>query len=431
VVVHCQGLVVSLPTHETEAAARLDLSALRAQCHRGLLSSAQCYQALQAMHMTCGPGHQGIDALYLGDPDTEHGTVQVLARLTLPAHLHADLHRFTLHPCLLDSALQASIGLSSLVVFPLPTSMPVLALPFAVEQVDIIGPCTPIMWAVLREAGPAGRIRKSDVDLCDEVGNVRVRIRGYASRGLEEGGKRRAEAGPAIASVAKPSTRGHPLIDADVSSVGEQVLAKCFTNRDSILRDHVFDGVRVLPAAAIIEMAREAVARTGAQPSQITNFLMGYPIVGTEQGIDTRLMLKPQGGHIDFSLSSRDQQSGEQLIHCQSSMQTGEWGDDGDSGTLDLNAIRARLPYRADLERDYDTVVPHAVEFGPTLRTLRELYHGEHEALAKIVVGEESRGTDFVLHPLIIDGAFQAGAVAYYRWRQGFQPSVLFSIDRL
>ena len=36
-----------------------------------------------------------------------------------------------------------------------------------------------------------------------------------------------------------------------------------------------------------------------------------------------------------------------------------------------------------------------------------------------------------LLHPLIIDGVFQAGAVAYYYRRQGFQPSVLFAIDRL
>ena len=43
---------------------------------------------------------------------------------------------------------------------------------------------------------------------------------------------------------------------------------------------------------------------------------------------------------------------------------------------LDLDAIRARLPHRADLEHNYDVVVPHAVEFGPTLRTLREFSYG-------------------------------------------------------
>ena len=305
------------------------------------------------------------------------------------------------------------------------------ALPFAVEQVDILGSCTPLMWAVLREAGPSGSVRKLDIDLCDEAGYVRVRIRGYTSRVLDDGGKKRARPSQVVTSGAEPPARGHPLIDADLSSPGECVFGKWFSDRDSILRDHVFDGVRVLPAAAIIEMAREAVARIGARPRQITNFLMGYPVVGTEQGIDTRLVLKPVGERIDFTLTSRDRQSGQPLIHSQGTIETGERGERDDSGILDLDAIRARLPHRADLEHNYDVVVPHAVEFGPTLRTLRAFSYGGHEALAKIVVSEEDRRDDLVLHPLIIDGVFQAGAVSYYYRRQGFQPSVLFAIDRL
>src|SRR5262249_19201568 len=91
---YSQGTIGRLAEHEMEraspyadtgapAAARLDLPALQAQCDRGRLSGAQCYQAFRAMHMTYGPGHQGIDALYLGAQD---GTVQILARLTLPEH---------------------------------------------------------------------------------------------------------------------------------------------------------------------------------------------------------------------------------------------------------------------------------------------------------------------------------------------------------
>ena len=111
-VVHCQGTAVRVPAHETEALAHLDLATLQDQCNRGVLSGAQCYQAFEAMHMAYGPGHQGIDALYL---DLEHGAARVLAGLILPTHLHADLDRFTLHPSLLDSALQASIGLGGIV----------------------------------------------------------------------------------------------------------------------------------------------------------------------------------------------------------------------------------------------------------------------------------------------------------------------------
>ena len=452
-VIHCRGTVALVVEDGIASVPRLDLNALRAQCKRDSLSREQCYQAFQALNMCYGPGHQGIEALYRG---TEHGTTRVLAKLALPEHLRADLERFTIHPCLLDSALQAALGF---VIFPFPPGegqgdghpafpmsntpspqpspegrggvTPSPELPFAVERVDVLGPCTPTMWALLREVCASGGMRKLDVDLCDEAGAVRVRISGYTSRVLEERAKSRVETDHVGRSVAERPARAHPLIDADVSGPGERAFAKRFSNRDSILRDHVFDGVGILPAAAIIEMAREAVARIGARPRRLTNFLMGYPIVGTEHGIDTRLVLKPTGDHIDFTLSSRDQQNGQVLIHSQGTMETGARGHDSDAGMLDLDAIRARLPHRADLKRDYDAVVPHAAEFGPTLRTLCEFFYGEGEALAKIVVGEESRSEALVLHPLIIDGAFQAGAVAYYYRRQCFRPSVLFSIDRL
>ncbi|HXH10353.1 MAG TPA: SDR family NAD(P)-dependent oxidoreductase [Alphaproteobacteria bacterium] len=455
-VIHCRGAVALVLEDGIASVPRLNLDVLRAQCSRGSLSREQCYQAFQAMHICYGPGQKGIEALYRG---TEHGATRVLAKLALPEHLRADLERFTMHPCLLDSALQAVMGFA---IFPFPpgdanvqsplppggeegeghpalaTSSPpspqpsaAPALPFAVERVDILGPCTPTMWALLQEVSVSGGMRKLDVDLCDEAGAVRVRISGYTSRVMEERPKGRAETDHVGPSVAERPPRAHPLIDSDASGPGERAFAKRFSTRDSILRDHVFDGVCILPAAAIVEMAREAVARTGARPRRLTNFLVGYPIVGTEHGIDTRLLLKPTGERIAFTLSSRDQQSGRVLIHSQGTIETGARGHDGDAGMLDLDAIRARLHHRADLEHDYDAVVPHAAQFGPTLRTLCEFSYGEGEALAKIVVGEESQSEALVLHPLIIDGAFQAGAVAYYHRRQRFQPSVLFAIDCL
>src|SRR5262249_47426395 len=135
-VVHGQGTVVRLAEHEMAGAPRLDLPALQAQCNQGVLSGTQCYHAFRAMHMTYGPGHQGIDALYLGAQD---GAGQVLARLTLPEHLRADLDRYTLHPCLLDSALQAALGLSGFEgkeVDHAASAAP--ALPFAVERMDVL-----------------------------------------------------------------------------------------------------------------------------------------------------------------------------------------------------------------------------------------------------------------------------------------------------
>src|SRR5262249_54842718 len=60
------------------------------------------------------------------------------------------------------------------------------SLPFALDALDIFGACTPVMWAVVSFSpgtGSAGDpVRKVDIDLCDETGQVRVRMQGFATR---------------------------------------------------------------------------------------------------------------------------------------------------------------------------------------------------------------------------------------------------------
>ncbi len=51
-----------------------------------------------------GPSHQGIEAMYIGDD-------QVLAKLELPQEAQAALNDFVWHPGMMDSALQAALGM--------------------------------------------------------------------------------------------------------------------------------------------------------------------------------------------------------------------------------------------------------------------------------------------------------------------------------
>ncbi|MGV2948139.1 polyketide synthase dehydratase domain-containing protein, partial [Acinetobacter sp. AGC35] len=81
-------------------AASVDLTALKAACKGRTLPSAECYEAFAASGLEYGKGHQGLDTVYTGDG-------QVLAKLSLPAILAETQQDYMLHPCLLDSALQA------------------------------------------------------------------------------------------------------------------------------------------------------------------------------------------------------------------------------------------------------------------------------------------------------------------------------------
>jgi acyl transferase domain-containing protein len=129
------------------------------------------------MGLEYGPAHQGITAVDLGEK-------QLLAQLRVPAVVETDQQAYVLHPSLMDSALQASIGLI-VDLDHVPTRPPV---PFAMESLRIVSACTQRMVAWVRDSSgskPGDRTIKVDIDLCDLQGNVCVQMRGFTSRVLE------------------------------------------------------------------------------------------------------------------------------------------------------------------------------------------------------------------------------------------------------
>ncbi|EIW19673.1 SDR family oxidoreductase, partial [Pelosinus fermentans] len=171
-VVHSQGTIILRPACEVQS---LPIEQIRNQCSREMLSSSQCYEQLRKMGLEYGPGHQGIETLYIGDN-------QVLAKLQLPAFLLDTQDQFILHPSIMDSALQASMGLM------IGSGSLKPALPFALQELEILEACTLSMWAAVRYSpGSKGedKVQKLDIELCNEQGTVCVRMKGFSARILE------------------------------------------------------------------------------------------------------------------------------------------------------------------------------------------------------------------------------------------------------
>ncbi len=174
---HSQGSAVlfSLDDH-----AALDIKALQAECNRDVISSRPIYETYKAMGIHYGPAHQGIQEVYLGNG-------QALAKLSLPAVVSETSQSFTLHPSLMDSALQATI---SMMMSSDPASSAALkaGLPFALQELEVLGRCPSEMWALIRysEGNKAeSKVQKLDIDLCDAQGNVVVKMKGFSTRVLD------------------------------------------------------------------------------------------------------------------------------------------------------------------------------------------------------------------------------------------------------
>ncbi|MFG2605995.1 SDR family NAD(P)-dependent oxidoreductase [Streptomyces sp. NPDC048514] len=176
-VLHCRGRAVPLTDREA-VPDTLDLAAVRTACSVRRLTAEQCYDAFGRAGMEYGPAFRGIEHI-------DVGTAQALARLRLPDEVRDTAAAYELHPSLVDSALQAVVGL----MLPSDGTAADLdgpALPFSVDEVDVLAPSRTARWARVRERSGTKALRTFDVDVCDEDGVVCVRIRGAACRTLRE-----------------------------------------------------------------------------------------------------------------------------------------------------------------------------------------------------------------------------------------------------
>jgi amino acid adenylation domain-containing protein/non-ribosomal peptide synthase protein (TIGR01720 family) len=166
-VVHSRGSAVIGAAPGTS---RSDLKALQAECSLRRVNATECYELFTTLGLNYGPGLQGIETIHVGSG-------LVLAKLSVPSSLSESAKPYVLHPSLMDSALQASIGFfmtSGAAKGP-------AAIPFALQQLEIHRPCQPSMWAVIRSEETAEG-RKLDLDLCDDQGSICVRMKGFLSR---------------------------------------------------------------------------------------------------------------------------------------------------------------------------------------------------------------------------------------------------------
>ncbi|MBY0088466.1 non-ribosomal peptide synthetase [Brevibacillus brevis] len=180
-IVHSQGSAVFHTVDETPT---LDLAMLQDACSHSILSGSQCYEFYKAMGMQYGPALQGI-------VEVHKGTDRVLAKLSLPFAVLGTEEQFVLHPSMMDSALQAAIGLfigadDKSLANNFDTLKPIL--PFALDELEIFSPCARQMWAYIRysdDSNASDHVQKLDIDLCDEQGNVLVRMKRFSSRKLD------------------------------------------------------------------------------------------------------------------------------------------------------------------------------------------------------------------------------------------------------
>ena len=146
-VVHCRGLACWSEDEES----RVDVEQVKREMTQGEAEPGRIYARCAKSGLMHGPALQGLKAI-------RRGSKGVLAEVKLPEKVEKTWGEYVLHPSLLDSALQAAVGLMGEEGVAGETQ-----LPFALERLRIVGRCPQevLAWARYEEGSERGRTREA------------------------------------------------------------------------------------------------------------------------------------------------------------------------------------------------------------------------------------------------------------------------------
>ncbi len=167
-VVHSQGIVEFVDKIEK---VEIDLQTMFDRKWSREITAEECYEAFIKAGVDYGQGHRGIERIYAGD-------TEAIAKLSLPVSVKVGQEDYLLHPSLMDAAFQAIFGLMD-------WNSGSAVVPYLIDRLEIMGDCSQSMWALVK-LNQNKDIKKYDIDVCGESGEVCIRVKGLTVREMHK-----------------------------------------------------------------------------------------------------------------------------------------------------------------------------------------------------------------------------------------------------
>ena len=204
----------------------------------------------------------------------------------------------------------------------------------------------------------------------------------------------------------------HPMIDSNESTFNRQLFKKKFTDQEFFIYDHLVSDIPTLPGVAYLDFVRKAgEIAAGIKVQKIKNIVWVSPLVVKDsQPTVTFVELTPQGNNVQFEVFS-ERDDGKKQLYSQGKLSFATEEDlAAPSEFIDLESIKARSEKVIDGVNAYPLFKSLGLDLGPSFQVVKEVYKNETEVLGCLEIPEHrlSDFNEFILHPSLVDGAFQA-----------------------
>jgi acyl transferase domain-containing protein/acyl carrier protein len=232
---------------------------------------------------------------------------------------------------------------------------------------------------------------------------------------------------------ATPTSRLHPLISHNASTL-ERVRFDAMLDLDQYYaRDHRIQGRSVFPGSGFIEMACVAATIAGQRRVQrLKDIFWTQPLVLAESSRNPRIQLLNAGKDgTGFVVTTLDDEQ-EEVVHCEGRAIFQNGHASGHSMPPSLQEWRQRCRDRRDGAFYYELFRRMGFDYGPSFRVIDEVATGDGCAMARLELhaGQARDFEQYVLHPCLIDGALQTVVALLASGDRGV-PHLPFAIDEI
>ncbi|WP_419937079.1 SDR family NAD(P)-dependent oxidoreductase [Candidatus Palauibacter sp.] len=228
--------------------------------------------------------------------------------------------------------------------------------------------------------------------------------------------------------VAPPKRRrgsdGHPLLGARHESARGEITfeTEVFPSDPAWMDDHRVFGRVVAPGALYGAMTIAASVLEEGGSVVVEEMQLHNPLVFDADGDETEGETDAAGRTLQVVLDAPDPTAprgvqifsrgseGVWTVHVEGRLAVGV-SDPEDGGRIDLESLRADLS-PVEVADYYRHRASTGVDLGPPFRTLGRAWFGPGEAVAEVSLPETMAGHGLDVHPLVLDGCFQAVGVA-------------------
>lgn len=217
--------------------------------------------------------------------------------------------------------------------------------------------------------------------------------------------------------TASPSTRLHPLLHANTSTLGLQSYSSVLTGAELFMDGQQLvrpgpAGPRVLPDTAYLEMARAAVEKASSLPPgsaivELRDIVWGEPMEVTGSEPLTISLFANDDGLIHYEIHSGD--AVEELIHCQGQAISIEQRA---PALVNIDDLRGRMQRTLDADAVY-AALETGLQSGAAHRPIVAVHQGDQQLLARLslptAVTSDDCQSGYWMHPSMMTAALQAG----------------------